>query len=268
MIDLHCHILPGLDDGAQTLEEALEMARVAREDGIEKIVATPHLFRNNFIWRDFGIIEEKRQELSWALKKNNIDVEIFPGAEVHISHNLTKAIKEHKDFLVLNHSSYMFVEFPSEHVFSDVKRLFFELMSEGITPIIAHPERNSVFTQNPGLLYDLVQMGALSQANSGSFSGLYGNTVKEGVYQFLELRLIHFIATDGHNTRSILPKLSEALEKAAEVVGEKESYHLVRENPQAVLNDKEISYFPEPVDPRRKEKSFSIKIPNFFRSKK
>lgn len=268
MIDLHCHILPGLDDGAQTMDEALEMARIAEKDGIEKIAATPHLFRNNFIFKDFGVVEKKRQKFSQALKKNNIHIEVLAGAEVHISHNLIDEIKKNRKYLVLGQSSYMFVEFPSEHVFSGVKNLFFELMSEGIIPIIAHPERNSVFIRNPGLLYELVEMGALSQANSGSFSGLYGNKTQETVYNFLELGMIHFIASDCHNARSMAPKLSEALTKTAPIIGTEKANALVKENPQAVLGDQEISYFPQPINPREREKSFNIKIPSFFRSKK
>lgn len=267
MIDLHSHILPGLDDGAQNIEEAIEMAKMAERDGIQKIVATPHLFRGEFTPPDLGIIEEKKQEFVKALESNNINLEIFTGAEVHISHNLIDEIRKNREFLVINQSSYMFVEFPSEHVFSGVKNLFFELMSESITPVITHPERNSIFIRNPSLLYELVQMGAFCQANSGSFTGLYGMSSQEAVQHFLELGLIHFIASDCHNTRSIIPKLSEAIVRASEIVGETNANALVKDNPQAVLDDQEIPYLPAPVSPREKEKSFKIKIPNFFRKK-
>jgi protein-tyrosine phosphatase len=106
MIDLHSHILPGLDDGAQSMAESLEMAQIAERDGIEKIVGTPHLFRGNFICEDLGIIEKKRSELSQALEENNIHVEILAGAEVHISHNLIDEIRKNRENLVLNQSSY------------------------------------------------------------------------------------------------------------------------------------------------------------------
>jgi len=171
MIDLHCHILPGLDDGAKTLEHAIEMGRYAWDDGITKIVATPHLFRENISGADFATISKKREELGRAFEENGIPVELLTGAEVHISHNLIDEIKKNRKDLVINQGSYMFVEFPQDHVFVGVKGLFFDLMSEGITPIIAHPERNTVFMQNPFLLYELVQMGALAQSNSGSFTG-------------------------------------------------------------------------------------------------
>jgi len=157
----------------------------------------------------------------------------------------------------------MFVEFPSEHVFSGVKELFFELMSEGIMPIIAHPERNSVFARNPSFLYELVQVGALTQANSGSFSGIYGSEAEEAVFRFLELNLIHFIGSDGHNRRSLVPRLSEAVKRAEIVLGKKEAKALVADNPRAVLEDREIPYLPEPVNPNEIQKKIKMKIPFF-----
>jgi len=158
----------------------------------------------------------------------------------------------------------MFVEFPSDHVFAGVKNLFFELMSEGITPIIAHPERNSVFTHGPSLLYELIQMGGLSQANSGSFSGLYGRRVEEAVLHFLELNFIHFIASDCHGTHSVVSRFSDAVRKVEMIVDEEKAHYFVKDNPQAVLNDEEVPYLPDPINPKEKEKSFRIKIPKIF----
>jgi protein-tyrosine phosphatase len=265
MIDLHCHILPGLDDGARTLEEALEMARVAERDGITTIVATPHFFRGDAFAGDVASIEEKRRVLTEALGKSEIQVEVKPGAEVYISHNLIDEIKKGKGSLVINESSYMFVEFPSDHIFPGVKNLFFNLMSEGITPIITHPERNSAFKENPGLLFDLVEAGALAQANSGSFLGLYGGKSQEFVLRLLEWNLVYFIASDGHSPHSIPPKLSEAVREAEALIGKERASALVNENPQAVLEDKEIPYLPQPSDPRKSRKTFRIKVPTFLK---
>ncbi len=261
MIDLHCHILPGIDDGARSLEEAVEMARIAEAEGIERIVATPHLFREGFECETLGTIEKKRHLLTRTLDAANIRVEILRGAEVYIAPNLIDEIRINRDFLVVNHRPYMFVEFPANHVFSGVKELFFELMNEGITPVIAHPERNSVFADHPLFLYELVQLGSLVQANSGSFSGIYGRKIEQAAFRFLELRLVHFIASDGHNQRSLAPRLLEAKEKAGEILGNKEATALVKENPEAVLEGKEIPYFPEPVLPSKSEKKLALKIP-------
>jgi protein-tyrosine phosphatase len=268
MIDLHCHILPGLDDGAKSFEEALEMARIAEKDGIEIIVATPHMFREGYVYDDFKEIEDQITKLNHVLRENTVNVKILKGAEVHISHNLIEEIQKNRENLVLNESSYMFVEFPSDHVFRDVKNLFFELMGEGITPIITHPERNSVFSHNTSLLFELTQMGGLIQVNSGSFLGFYGSRAREAVHYFLELNLIHFIASDGHNTKAIAPRLSGAVREVSSRVGEEKANVLVKDNPLAVLEDRELPDFFDPIDPREKEKSLKIKLPDIFGRKK
>jgi protein-tyrosine phosphatase len=155
----------------------------------------------------------------------------------------------------------MFIEFPSEHVFSGVQKLFFELMREDIIPVIAHPERNSVFVRHPSLLYELVQMGAPVQANRGSFLGIHGKETEEAVLRFLELNLIHFIASDGHNTRSLVPRISEAVMRVEAEVGSERARALVVDNPKAVLEDRELPFFTEAVNPDEKKKKLSLKIP-------
>ena len=265
MIDLHCHILPGVDDGSRSLEESLAMARIAASDGIATMVATPHLFRGNFESVDVAFIEERRRELRDALSNNGLRIEVKAGAEVHITHNLIEHVRTNRGSLVINDSSYMFIEFPSSHVFPGVKDFIFDLMSEGITPIIAHPERNYGFAQNPRLLYELVQMGVLAQANGGSLTGLYGRSVAKTAVRFLTWNLIHFLASDGHHPRSIPPRLAEAAKRAEAVVGKEEARHLVVENPRAVLDDRPIPYLPSPRDPEKMKRSFHIRIPSFFR---
>jgi protein-tyrosine phosphatase len=268
MIDLHCHILPGVDDGARTLEEALDMARAAERDGIKTIVATPHLFRGEFDLEGFDSIQQKRHDLNEALKANNIQVELRSGAEVHISHNLIEEIRRNREALVLNGSSYMFIEFPVWHVYQGVKNLFFDLMSEGIRPIIAHPERNSVFKAHPELLYELVQMGALVQANSGSFFGIYGSKSAALVRRLLEWNLIHFIASDGHSADSMPPRLSQAVREAEATIGRERASALVNDNPQAVLEDREIPCSAQALNPRTSRKTLHIRIPGFLRRRR
>ncbi|HOI44973.1 MAG TPA: hypothetical protein PLX50_05135 [Candidatus Aminicenantes bacterium] len=268
MIDLHCHILPGLDDGARTIEESVAMARLAAEDGVRTIVATPHLFRGQFGAGGFGVIELRRRELAEEIRRQGIALEILAGAEVHISHNLIEEIRKNRAYLVLAGSPYMFLEFPTEHVFSGVRELLFELMTEGVTPIIAHPERNSVFTENPGLLFDLIEMGGLAQANGRSFMGGYGSLVEETAFRFLEWNFIHFIASDGHSPRSRPPRLSEAVRAAARVIGEKNASALVEDNPRAVLAGGEPVFHPDPINPSAHRKKLKVPLPVFFKARK
>jgi protein-tyrosine phosphatase len=267
MIDIHSHILPGLDDGAEDLKTALEMARMAVDDRITKMIATPHLFRGGYPSGGIEGVRKAREEFIRTLEENSIPLEILPGAEVHVSHNLIDEIKNHRASLVLNKSRYLFLEFPSEHVFSGVKDLIFELKTIGIVPIIAHPERNSVFRHNPNSLYGLLHMGALTQVNQGSFSGVYGSRAQEAVFRFLELGYVHFLATDCHNTWIIRPQLSGAVKKASQIIGEKNARALVEDNPLAVVGDKELTYMPEPQKAEKKKKTLRIRLPSFIKGK-
>lgn len=249
------------------METALEMAQMAVDDGITKMVATPHLFRAGYPEGGIDGVKKAREKLILALEENSIPLEILPGAEVHISHNLVNEIKANREALVLNGSRYMFLEFPSEHVFSGVKDLIFKLKTIGIVPIIAHPERNSVFRHNPEYLVDLLRMGALTQVNQGSFSGVYGSRVQDAVFRFLEWGYVHFLATDCHNTWVIQPKLSGAVRNAEKVIGKKNARALVEDNPLAVVEDKELPYMPEPRKAEKKKKSLKIKLPSFIKRK-
>lgn len=265
MIDLHCHILPGVDDGARSLNHAVEMGRRAWDDGIEKIVATPHLFRERLGQSDFAIIQKKREELNGAFREKEIPVQLFPGAEVHISHNLMEEICANRNELVINEGSYMFVEFPRDHVFPSVKELFFDVMKEGISPIIAHPERNPAFMKNASLLYELVKMGVFIQSNAGSFLGKYGKGTEARAFSLLECRLIHFIASDGHGVRAIPPRLSQAFKSASRVVGDEYAWAMVKDNPEAALDDRRLPYLPDSQDPGEKQKVFLSRKPRSFK---
>jgi len=268
MIDIHSHILSGLDDGAQSLEESIEMAKIAAEDGITKIVATPHMFRNNFDGKNIEEINKARRELEASLQENDIEIELFIGAEVHISHNLIDEIKKNRTNMVINSSQYLLVEFPMSHIFSGIRELFFELMSEGIIPIIAHPERNRVFMESPSFLFEMLRMGVLTQANSGSFLGFYGRRVAEAANRFLSWNFIHFVGSDSHNERSMAPRLSEAVYALEKKIGQDSARTLVLDNPQAVLDGQEMVYHPEPENPEKDSKSFKINLPIFNRKRK
>lgn len=268
MVDIHTHIIPELDDGAENMEQALEMARISSEEGVAKMVATPHIFRESYGYDDLAFLPGRIEKLNKVLQSRAIDMEILPGAEVHVSHDLLIRVRKNRQHLMLNEGSYMFVEFPSEHIFPGVPQLLFEIMKEGITAIVAHPERNSVFRRRPGILFDLIQKGALCQANGGSFLGTYGSKVQEAALFFLEHRMVHFVASDCHNTRTLKPCLFDAVQCLRNLVEEDVVEALVRDNPSAVVEDKALPYLPDPHDPEKKRNSFRIKLPGFFRTGK
>ncbi|MFC2157728.1 tyrosine-protein phosphatase [Acidobacteriota bacterium] len=267
MIDLHTHILPSLDDGARDLKEALAMARMAVRDGITAAVATPHFFRDGVETFQGDLIRRKRDEFQAALHRERIPLTVHLGAEVHVSHDLLSKVLKYKGYLMLNRSSYLFIEFPSDHIFRGVKNLIFELMTEGVRPIITHPERNSVFQRNPGLLFELVETGVLIQMNSGSLTGAYGSQVRKTALDFLRCKMVHFLASDCHSTKGLIPNLSEALLIIREQYGDAPSKSLVEDNPQAVLDNGEIPYQPDPRNPVEAERSFKIRLPSIFGSK-
>ena len=265
MIDLHCHILPGLDDGARDLADAVAMARIARDDGIASIVATPHVNKGSFEFPDLGVFDAARARLTEALEAESVGVAILPGAEVHITHGLLGDVRSRGRGLCLAGSSYLIVEFPSDHVFSGARDLFFDLMSEGVVPVIAHPERNSMFARSPELLFELVSMGALAQVNAGSLLENHGPETGEAVRGLLRHGLVHFIASDGHNKGSKAPRLAAAAESAAAVIGREGAAALVEDNPRAVIGDRDIPFHPDPVDPRGRVKRLKIRVPGFLR---
>ncbi len=267
MIDIHCHILPGIDDGASDVEESLKIARFAEQDGVKTIIATPHVFRPPFIQKDLFFIQDKWSEFIPLLKTNNIQVDLLLGSEVHFVHDLINALKVNYPYFGLNRGSYIIIEFPSNHVFPGVKELFFELTSRGLNLIIAHPERNTVFMRDPALLYELIKMGVFTQANSGSFSFLYGTRTQEAALRFLEWNFYHFLASDSHGKHKRSTRLSKAVQKIQALVGEEEALALVEDNPKAVVEDREIPFFKDPINPTKKKKTFFVKIPNFSRNK-
>ncbi|MBU1187065.1 MAG: hypothetical protein KJ908_09255 [Acidobacteria bacterium] len=265
MIDLHTHILPGLDDGARDIVEALAMARLAVEGGVRAVAATPHLFRGTEDILDSRIVNKKHMELEKALKDSGIFLDIYLGAEVHIAHNLIELIRRHRKQLVLNGGSYMFVEFPSEHLYRDIRQLFFDVMTEGITPVIAHPERNAVLARHPEMLAEFIGTGVYCQVNSGSLLGVYGSVSRDAAWTFLENRCVHFLASDCHGTQSLPPNLDRAAVMVRKKFGDETARALVEDNPRAALESRSLPFVPDPVIQEEKKRSLKIRIPSFLK---
>ncbi|TWD92384.1 protein-tyrosine phosphatase [Neobacillus bataviensis] len=207
MIDIHSHILPGIDDGAQTLEDSIKMAKEAEKEGIQTIIATPHLNSNYDNRKPF--ILEKVEELNRALVKAKINIKILPGQEPRIYGEIIEDY-ERNEIQTLNHSRYLFVEFPSNHVPRYTEKLLYDLQVKGLTPIIVHPERNSELIERPELLFKLVEKGALTQVTASSVCGYFGKKIKSFSLQIIEANLTHFIASDAHNINNRSFKMMEA----------------------------------------------------------
>jgi protein-tyrosine phosphatase len=234
VIDLHCHILPGVDDGPETMAESLAMCRTAASDGIRTIVATPHYRTGCFTW------SEADQHSSIAALQSEIDaaglpVSILPGAEIAFCPELPGLLKN-SVHLTINRSGYFLIEFRPQAVPAAIEQFLVTLLDAGYLPIIAHPERNSWFTHHHDVLTSLVRRGALLQITASSLFGGFGADVRAFSQQLLRNNLVQIIASDAHNCSDRPTLLSAAVNIAADLIGVEQAVALVTTNPLAVIN--------------------------------
>lgn len=208
MIDIHCHILHGLDDGAQNLIDSLEMAKAAVNNGIHKVVATPHHKTSRYNNPKSAIVE-KVNELNELLQENQVPLEVLLGQEVRIFGDFVEDYKN-EQILTVNLQNYVLIEFPSNHVPSYTERLFYDIQMKGLIPVIVHPERNSQIMEQPDKLYNLIEKGALSQVTASSVTGDLGKKIQKFSFRLIDSNLTHFVATDAHNITSRPFNLAEA----------------------------------------------------------
>jgi protein-tyrosine phosphatase len=240
MIDLHCHILPNLDDGPSSIDESLAMARRAEEDGIRMIVATPHTLNGVYL-NPVDDVSKNLSILQEALSQNHIDVTLYPGADVHLCPNMVKQIEAGEAGTINHAKKYIILELPSHTIPSAAKDEIFKLKASGITPIISHPERNAAIHQDSNILYDLICMGALGQVTAMSLTGDFGLFVQQTAARFINRRLIHIIASDAHSSDGRPPVLSKAVDRAAEILGsDEEAVHMVTTIPAAIIAGERI----------------------------
>ncbi|MCH6269420.1 tyrosine-protein phosphatase [Neobacillus citreus] len=236
MIDIHCHILPGIDDGAKNMEDSLIMAKEAARQGIHTIIATPHL--NNSYDNRKPLIVEKVEHLNNALQEANIDVKILPGQEPRIYGEVIEDY-EKGEIQTLNGTQYVFIEFPSNHIPRYTEKLLFDLQLKGLVPIIVHPERNSELIERPETLYRIVERGALTQVTASSLCGYFGKKIKTFSIQLIEANLTHFIASDAHNVSSRTFKMDEAFDFVESEFGIDYVY-LFKENAELLVDGKNV----------------------------
>lgn len=259
MIDIHCHILPATDDGAVSVEESVEMCRMAADDGIEVIVATPHMFDGVHTTPDCEDIRARIEEVTRACKGR---IKILPGGEVRYSHEIFQEAGDAESRIRLNGTSYMLLEFAFEMVPANIELTIYQMLQAGITPVIAHPERNKRIQRHPEIIADLVERGAFAQVDAGSLTKSFGPDSHALAVRILEAGLAHFIATDAHHHNKRRPMLKPALAVASGIVGAEYATALVDANPRALIEDKAIPYQPDPdLDAllgRRKKKWYAF----------
>ncbi|HEU4963699.1 MAG TPA: CpsB/CapC family capsule biosynthesis tyrosine phosphatase [Bacilli bacterium] len=253
MIDLHCHILPGLDDGAQTLEDALEMARIAVADGITDIVATPHT-RDGVYRNDAEAVLAAVESFQRELEAAEIPLRIHPGAEVHVHVEFVENLLDGNTLTIGNGRKYVLLELPVQSIPRFTDELIYELSVEGITPIIAHPERNVALRENPNRLAEWIEQGAIAQVTAGSLLGKMGERAKKTAELMVQRRLVHVVASDAHNSGRRRPELGEAYRVLASLVDEEEATRY-QVNASAVLQGGSCTVL-EPAQVVAKKKRF------------
>ncbi|MBT2686431.1 CpsB/CapC family capsule biosynthesis tyrosine phosphatase [Bacillus sp. ISL-37] len=253
MIDIHCHILPGIDDGAQSMEDTIKMARAAVDEGIHTIIATPH-HKNSKYDNPKELIIPKVEEVNKALTSEGIDLMILPGQEVRLYGELIEGL-ENNEILSLNHTQYVFVEFPSNHVPRYAETLLFDLQLKEITPIIVHPERNQEIIERPEVLYNLVKKGALTQVTASSVSGHFGKKIRNFSFQLIESNLTHFIASDAHNVGNRGFKMAETMDLIQSKYGN-DLFYFFQENAELLVQGNHV--YQDTPEPIKKKKFLGI----------
>ncbi len=240
MYDLHCHILYGVDDGADTVFESLEMIEIARDGGTRGIVVTPHSYSSptelNFWDAD---MKKRFINLQKEVDERGTGIKLFPGQEIFgrgefVEHLLSG------DLITINDSRYPLIEFPFTERSEYVLKKMQQLLAEGYVPVIAHPERYSFVSENFDSLVKLKKMGCLVQVNTGSFKGVFGHTAKSVSEKILGMRMADVVASDAHSPFMRSPFLADAHEHISEKYSTDYAERLLSRNPKLIIQDKKL----------------------------
>lgn len=234
MIDLHSHILPELDDGADSLAESLAMARMAVDSGITAVVATPHCAAD----RREEVLESWRL-LSQALKETGIPLKLYPGMEIFGTGDTLRLLREGK-LLTLNGSRYPLVEFDFGGPGENRTRLLEELCSAGYRPLVAHPERYACVQRDPRLVNEWFRMGCLMQVNRGSLLGRFGRHAQAMGVELVERGFAVAVATDAHSIRGRTPRMGDVWEALSGEISQLCAETLLRDNPKKILKNEPL----------------------------
>lgn len=239
MTDLHCHILPGLDDGAGSVEEALAMAAMAASQGVKNIVATPHCVTGGA-----RKIRENVQLLRDLLREEGIPVALCAGMEIFGTYDTARLLREGR-LLTINNSRYPLIEFDFHTDGEEETRILGAVLDAGYIPLVAHPERYRCICQEPEIVDHWHRMGCMLQINRGSLLGRYGNSAQQTAVDLVSRGLATVVATDAHSPVTRVPKLRDVQKLLMEEFSPEVAKTLLQENPRRILQNKS----PLPVQP-------------------
>jgi len=256
MIDIHSHILPGVDDGAKTLEEALAMAWLAVEGGTTIVFATPHVSNR----QEIDLIEEIAgwvSSLQQALDKESIPLRLVPGAEVYPMDGIVEAIQAGRPLTLGPARRHILIDSPFSALPMGLGDLVYQLQTRGVTPILAHPERVQPVQENPQVLEELLHRGLLLQVNTSSILGTHGEAAQDTADILLEHRWVHFLASDAHTTRGRRPGQNDAAQELRAWLPEQDVADLVTNNGKRVLDGESVPTAPLSYTPPKRRGWFS-----------
>lgn len=255
MIDIHCHLLPGVDDGPDTLDDALHMAEMAIADGITHVVATPHA-NHTFPFAP-ELVRQRRDELQ---ARTGDRLRVLTGCDFHLSYENLQRVRANPEAYTINQKTYLLVELANFSLPPWIDDTLHELALLGLRPILTHPERSRLLRGDPKRLEGWLERGCYAQVTAASLLGGFGEAARHWALAWLEQNRVHFVASDAHNTSSRPLQLGRAYAFVAERRGPEVARALFRDNPQAALEGASLPFVPEPnahaTRPRRRRKRF------------
>ena len=250
IVDIHSHIIPGIDDGSKNMEMTLEMLKNAEKEGTKEIVATPHYLLE---YGEATIEEVKNhvKEINAILENEKIDVKVYSGQEVYFTEKIIEDYME-GNIGTINDSRYMLIEFPMDKFDVNTFDILYELQVRDIVPIIAHPERYKPFIEKPSLINDFIDQGYLFQVNAGSIKGKFGQNVKKTADLFLANNIYNFIGSDAHNIKS----RNTGLKNAVALFNEDINRDIFEDSSKKVLKNEKIEFLGEKIKEKKSIFSF------------
>ena len=245
MIDVHHHLLYGLDDGPDSIAESVEMARIALDDGITHVVCTPHAsHRYTF--------QPEENQVRLAMIRKELDrigngLILGQGCDFHLSWDNIQDAKAHPDKYSINGKRYLLVELPDHFMTRGMSDTLIDLQGVGLVPIVTHPERNKTIQRSPDRMKSWIANGALVQVTAAAVVGKFGSAARTLAHSFLADDWVHLIATDAHSTSGRPPRMREAFDLICKMYGEEKAHRLCVANPQAIFYGNPLGKQPDPV---------------------
>jgi protein-tyrosine phosphatase len=238
-VDIHCHLLPGIDDGSKNLDESLEMARIAVAEGTSAIIVTPHQL-SSYTHNDGNTIRAATQRLQDSLDENQIPLKLAPGGDVRIEDGMLRGIKAGTVMTLADHGRHVLLELPHE-LYVDLRPLLLALQKSNIQGILSHPERNHGLLARPKIVEELVDAGCLMQVTAGSLLGTFGPASQAMAEGMIRQGTVHFLATDAHGSRSRRPLMQRGFDRVVEIAGAQAALTMCCHFPRAVFDGKPVS---------------------------